>query len=282
MIKDTGLILEGGGMRSMYTAGVLDFFIKEDIYFEYNIGVSAGASMAASYISRQFRRNHRVTAKYIKDKRYLSLSNYIKRKELFGMDFVYHYIPTYLEPFDFEKFDQAEEKFVVVTTDCETGEAVYFDKNDTKGSLLTALEATSSLPLMANPVQYKGHTLLDGGIVDSIPIKKSIEEGYTKNVLILTRPKGYRKTPSRFSKVFRMKAYPKVNHLMELRYKHYNKTLDWIEEEEDKGNIFVIRPTNTLAVDRVEKDPRKLDALYREGYADAEKIYKDLKEYVEK
>lgn len=282
MIKDTGLILEGGGMRSMYTAGVLDFFIKEDIYFEYNIGVSAGASMAASYISRQFRRNHRVTAKYIKDKRYLSLSNYIKRKELFGMDFVYHYIPTYLEPFDFEKFDQAEEKFVVVTTDCEKGEAVYFDKNDTKGSLLTALEATSSLPLMANPVQYKGHTLLDGGIVDPIPIKKSIEEGYTKNVLILTRPKGYRKTPSRFSKVFRMKAYPKVNHLMELRYKHYNKTLDWIEEEEDKGNIFVIRPTNTLAVDRVEKDPRKLDALYREGYADAEKIYKDLKEYVEK
>ena len=282
MIKDTGLILEGGGMRSMYTDGVLDFFIKEDIYFEYNIGVSAGASMAASYISRQFRRNHRVTAKYIKDKRYLSLSNYIKRKELFGMDFVYHYIPTYLEPFDFEKFDQAEEKFVVVTTDCETGEAVYFDKNDTKGSLLTALEATSSLPLMANPVQYKGHTLLDGGIVDPIPIKKSIEEGYTKNVLILTRPKGYRKTPSRFSKVFRMKAYPKVNHLMELRYKHYNKTLDWIEEEEDKGNIFVIRPTNTLAVDRVEKDPRKLDALYREGYADAEKIYKDLKEYVEK
>lgn len=282
MIKDTGLILEGGGMRSMYTAGVLDFFIKEDIYFEYNIGVSAGASMAASYISRQFRRNHRVTAKYIKDKRYLSLSNYIKRKELFGMDFVYHYIPTYLEPFDFEKFDQAEEKFVVVTTDCETGEAVYFDKNDTKGSLLTALEATSSLPLMANPVQYKGHTLLDGGIVAPIPIKKSIEEGYTKNVLILTRPKGYRKTPSRFSKVFRMKAYPKVNHLMELRYKHYNKTLDWIEEEEDKGNIFVIRPTNTLAVDRVEKDPRKLDALYREGYADAEKIYKDLKEYVEK
>ncbi|MBF0840513.1 patatin family protein [Staphylococcus lentus] len=282
MIKDTGLILEGGGMRSMYTAGVLDFFIKEDIYFEYNIGVSAGASMAASYISRQFRRNHRVTAKYIKDKRYLSLSNYIKRKELFGMDFVYHYIPTYLEPFDFEKFDQAEEKFVVVTTDCETGEAVYFDKNDTKGSLLTALEATSSLPLMANPVQYKGHTLLDGGIVDPIPIKKSIEEGYTKNVLILTRPKGYRKTPSRFSKVFRMKAYPKVNHLMELRYKHYNKTLDWIEEEEDKGNIFVIRPTNTLAVDRVEKDPRKLDALYREGYADAEKIYKDLKEYIEK
>ncbi len=135
---------------------------------------------------------------------------------------------------------------------------------------------------MANPVQYKGHTLLDGGIVDPIPIKKSIEEGYTKNVLILTRPKGYRKTPSRFSKVFRMKAYPKVNHLMELRYKHYNKTLDWIEEEEDKGNIFVIRPTNTLAVDRVEKDPRKLDALYREGYADAEKIYKDLKEYVEK
>lgn len=282
MIKDTGLILEGGGMRSMYTAGVLDFFIKEDIYFEYNIGVSAGASMAASYISRQFRRNHRVTAKYIKDKRYLSLSNYIKRKELFGMDFVYHYIPTYLEPFDFEKSDQAEEKFVVVTTDCETGEAVYFDKNDTKGSLLTALEATSSLPLMANPVQYKGHTLLDGGIVDPIPIKKSIEEGYTKNVLILTRPKGYRKTSSRFSKVFRMKAYPKVNHLMELRYKHYNKTLDWIEEEEDKGNIFVIRPTNTLAVDRVEKDPRKLDALYREGYADAEKIYKDLKEYVEK
>src|SRR5699024_1931516 len=131
-----------------------------------------------------FRRNHRVTAKYIKDKRYLSLSNYIKRKELFGMDFVYHYIPTYLEPFDFEKFAQAEEKFVVVTTDCETGEAVYFDKNDTKGSLLTAVEATSCLPQMAKPVQYKVHSLLYGGIVDSILLKKSIEEGYIKNVLL--------------------------------------------------------------------------------------------------
>ncbi|MDT3994177.1 patatin family protein [Mammaliicoccus sp. H-M34] len=282
MIKDTALILEGGGMRSMYTAGVLDFFIKKDLYFEYNIGVSAGASMAASYLSRQYRRNHRVTAKYIKDKRYISLSNYVKRKELFGMDFVYHYIPTYLEPFDFEKFDQAEEEFVIVTTDCETGEAVYFDKKETKDSILTALQATSSLPMMANPVQYKGHTLLDGGVVNPIPLNKTIEEGYKKNVLILTRPKGYRKKQSRFSRVFRLRAYPKVNHLMAIRYKHYNKTLEWIEEEEEKGNLFVIRPSDSLSVDRIEKNPKKLDALYKQGYKDAERIYDNLKEYVEK
>lgn len=281
MIKDTALILEGGGMRSMYTAGVLDFFIKKDLYFKYNIGVSAGASMAASYISRQFRRNHRVTTKYIKDKRYISLSNYVKNKEIFGMDFVYHYIPTYLEPFDFEKFDQAEEEFVVVTTDCDTGEAVYFNKKETEGSILTALEATSSLPMMANPVQYKGHTLLDGGIVNPIPIDKAIEEGYKKNVLILTRPKGYRKKQSKFSKVFRLKAYPKINHLMAIRYKHYNQTLEWIEAEEEKGNFFVIRPSDSLSVDRIEKNPRKLDALYKQGYKDAEKIYDKLKEYVE-
>lgn len=281
MIKNTALILEGGGMRSMYTAGVLDYFVKKDMFFEYNIGVSAGASMAASYLSRQFRRNHRVTTKYIKDKRYLSLSNYIRRKEVFGMDFVYHYIPTYLEPFDFEAFDKAEENFVVVTTDCETGEAVYFDKNEMKGSLLTALEATSSLPLMANPVNYKGHTLLDGGIVDPIPVNKAMDDGYKKQVLILTRPQSYRKKQSRFSKVFKLKAYPKVNHLMEIRYKHYNKTLEWIETEEEKGNIFVIRPEDTLSVDRIEKDPKKLDALYKQGYEDAKKTYKKLKEYVE-
>ncbi|GGI43194.1 patatin-like phospholipase family protein [Mammaliicoccus stepanovicii] len=281
MIKDTGLILEGGGMRSMYTAGVLDFFIKKDLYFEYNIGVSAGASMAASYLSRQYRRNHRVTAKYITDKRYISLSNYIKRKELFGMDFVYHQIPTYLEPFDFEKFDQAEEEFVIVTTNCETGEAVYFNKSETKGTVLTALQATSSLPMMANPVQYKGYTLLDGGVVNPIPLQKAIDEGYKKNVLILTRPKGYRKKQGKFSRIFKLKAYPKINHLMAIRYKHYNQTLEWIEEEEDKGNLFVIRPTDTLAVDRVEKDPRKLDALYNAGYKDAERLYGKLIEYVE-
>nr|WP_263314372.1 patatin family protein [Mammaliicoccus sp. Marseille-Q6498] len=282
MIKDTGLILEGGGMRSMYTAGVLDFFIKKDLFFEYNIGVSAGASMAASYLSREYRRNHRVTTKYIKDKRYISLSNYFKRKELFGMDFVYHYIPTYLEPFDFEKFDQAEERFVIVTTDCETGEAVYFDKEEMKGTLLTALQATSSLPLMANPVQYKGHVLLDGGVVDPIPLNKSIEEGFKKNVLILTRPKDYRKKQGKFSRIFRLRAYPKVNHLMAVRYKQYNKTLEWIDEEEEKGNLFVIRPTDSLSVDRIEKNPKQLDALYKRGYEDAESLYDKLKEYVEK
>lgn len=282
MIKDTSLILEGGGMRSMYTAGVLDFFITKDLYFEYNIGVSAGASMAASYISRQYRRNHRVTTKYIKDKRYISFSNYIKKKELFGMDFVYHYIPTYLEPFDFETFERAEESFVVATTDCNTGEAIYFKKNEMEGSLLTALQATSSLPMMANPVDYKGYTLLDGGIVDPIPLNKAIEEGYSKNILILTRPKGYRKKPSKFSRVFKLKAYPKINHLMAIRYKHYNKTLDWIEAEEEKGNVFVIRPSKTFSVDRIEKNPRKLDTLYKQGFEDAERIYKALKEYIDK
>ena len=179
-MMQAGLVLEGGGMRGLYTAGVLEYFMEKDLYFPYNIGVSAGACMAASYLSRQKGRNKRVNLDFVEDKRYISFSNFIRKREIFGMDFIFDEIPNRLVPFDMDTFRESPEEFVIVTTDCETGEAVYYDKTNHGDDLVKLLRASSSLPFVASSVEYKGRHLLDGGIVDPIPIKKAQADGYEK------------------------------------------------------------------------------------------------------
>src|SRR5690625_4380963 len=186
-----GLILEGGGMRGLYTAGVLEYFMEQDLYFPYKIGVSAGACMVASYLYRQKERNKKVILGYIEDKRYISFSNFIKKREVFGMDFIFDEIPNQLVPFDMDTYRKNSEELVIVTTDCETGQPVYFDKTNQGDDLVLLLRASSSLPFVASSVEYKGRHLLDGGIVDPIPIKKAQQDGFEKNVIILTKPEGY-------------------------------------------------------------------------------------------
>ncbi|PRR73252.1 patatin-like phospholipase family protein [Clostridium thermopalmarium] len=281
-MENIGLVLEGGGMRGTYTSGVLDFFIEKELYFPYVIGVSAGACNATSYISRQKERSKRINIKYIKNPKYLSFRNLIKEKSVFGIKFLYDEIPNRLDPFDYNTFNSSSQKFVIVTTDCITGKPVYFEKNDCK-DILKVIRASSSLPLMAPMVEIDGGLYLDGGISDSIPIKKAIEDGYKNNIIILTRDKSYRKSPMKFQRLIKIKYknYPRLIDTMLNRYKVYNETLDYIEWLEKEEKVFVIRPSKDLKVDRLEKNPKKLEALYKLGYEDVHNIYEKMKKWME-
>ncbi|MCM3738087.1 patatin family protein [Bacillus cytotoxicus] len=284
MLENTGLVLEGGGMRGVYTAGVLEYFMENDLHFPYVIGVSAGACNAASYLSRQKERNKTVNIEYVTHPRYLSYKNFWKKRQLFDMDFIFHEIPLQHVPFDFETYFNTEQQFLVGTTDCETGQPVYFEKGRSQEDSLMVLQASSSLPFVAPVVEFGGKKLLDGGISDPIPVRKAQEDGYRKSVVILTRNKGYMKKKSRFGwvagKVY--KNYPNLVNTMLTRYEVYNETLHYIEKEEAAGNIFVIRPTEQLQVDRMEKDPDKLQRLYEQGFKDAEKMHEDLVQFLSK
>jgi predicted patatin/cPLA2 family phospholipase len=282
-MTDTGLVLEGGGMRGLYTAGVLEYFMDQDLYFPYVIGVSAGACMGASYLSRQAGRNKEVNLGYIGDKRYLSFSNYIKKRELFGMDFLFDEIPNKLVPFDMDTFINSPEKFVIVTTDCETGEPVYFEKEHHSENLTKLLRASSSLPFVAPSVEYMNQQLLDGGIVDPIPIKKAENDGYRKNVIVLTKPEGYyKKPPGKLSSIFKYKRHPKINDRLTVRYKHYNETLEYIQRQEELGNLFVIRPSVEMPVGRVERNKERLERLYELGWKDAKEQFDKLQNFLGK
>ncbi|WP_195780829.1 patatin family protein [Priestia megaterium] len=279
-MKDTGLVLEGGGMRGLYTTGVLDYFMERNLYLPYVIGVSAGACHATSYLSRQIGRSRKANLDFLEDPRYLSWKNYFKTKEIFGMDFVFDEIPNQLLPFDFEAFAERTEKLVVGATDCVTGEPVYFDEYDR--DILTAVRASSSLPFLAPVVTYKGKELLDGGISDPIPIKKAVQDGYRKNIVVLTRNEGYRKKKSNMLWLLKRKYrhYDGLTRALENRYKLYNETLAYIEEQERQGNIFVIRPQTPLVVGRIEKNRERLDALYNQGYKEAEAQFASLQNWL--
>lgn len=276
-----GLILEGGGMRGLYTAGILDYFMEKDFYAPYVIGVSMGACNATSYVSKQKGRNKAVTIDYVNDPRYLGIKNIFKCKSLLGIDFIYDEIPNTLEPFDFKTFYDSRQKFIIVATDCKTGKAVYFDK-DKNEDILVTIRASSSLPFISPIVKYKDMELLDGGIADSIPIEESIRYGNIKNIIILTRPKGYRKDPlgrKRLLKRF-YSGYDNLITAIEDRSKIYNRTLDYIEKLEKENKVFVLRPANDIKVRRIEKNTDKLEKLYQIGYEDARKQYEKMIDWI--
>ncbi|MBT2757134.1 patatin family protein [Mesobacillus foraminis] len=271
MSVDAGLVLEGGGMRGVYTAGVLEYLLEKDISFPYVIGVSAGAAMAASYLSKQKGRNKRVNIELIKDPRYLSWRNYFKNRQLFGMDFIFDEIPNKLVPFDYDEFYKSNSQFVIGTTDCLTGEPVYLTKEDYGEEMLKAIKASSSLPFIAPEINFKNRILLDGGISDPIPLRKSQKDGNKRNVVILTRNEGYIKKPSKFHFLVKRK-YPEYTGLQRAladRYRKYNETIEYLREEEKEGNTVVIRPAKPLDVGRIERNPVKLENLYVQGYQDA-------------
>ncbi|MDO0823236.1 patatin-like phospholipase family protein [Desulfosporosinus nitroreducens] len=280
-MENVGLVLEGGGMRGLYTCGVLEYFMENDLYFNYVIGVSAGACNAVSYISRQQRRNEKVIIGFVKDWRYMSLRNLILSKSYFGMDFIFDEIPNKHVLFDFETFYKSPGVFLVGATDCRSGQPMYLNKNDL-GEQFQALRASASLPMLSPIVSYKGYELLDGGISDSIPIKKSIKDGNTKNIIVLTRNKGYKKRPGKFNTLLKLKYrnYPQLIETMLNRYKNYNETLDYIDHLEKEGKAVVIRPSKELEVGRLEKDPLKLHRLLQQGYEDTKRSYERIREFV--
>ncbi|MEI2357941.1 patatin family protein [Mesobacillus zeae] len=271
MNANTGLVLEGGGMRGVYTAGVLECFLEQGIQFPYVIGVSAGACNAASYLSKQKGRNKRVNIGLVTDPRYLSWQNFIRTRQFFGMDFIFNEVPNKIIPYNYEEFYKSDSEFIVGTTDCLTGDPVYFSRNDYGEDVLTALKASSSLPFIAPEIRFKEKILLDGGISDPIPIKKAQSDGNGRNVVVLTRNEGYLKKPSKLQFLVRRK-YPKYTGLqnaLATRYRKYNESVRYVEEEEKKGNALIIRPKQPLQVGRMERNPQKLENLYIQGYEDA-------------
>ncbi|MCR3761243.1 patatin-like phospholipase family protein [Clostridium felsineum] len=276
-MNNIGLILEGGGMRGVYTAGVLDYFMDKNLYFPYVSGVSMGACNAASYISKQRGRTKSVTVDLANDSRYISVKNFIKYKSIFGMDFIFDEVPNKLVPFDFNTFSTSSQKLVIGATDCFTGKEVYFT-NSSSNEILNIIRASSSLPFISNPVKINNYILMDGGIADPIPVKKSISDGNTKNVLILTREPKYIKKPFNHNWIL-SKKYSNFKGLCSSilnRHRLYNETLDYINDLEKQGKVFIIRPSLPPNVKRIEKNKSRLNNLYLQGYKDAEKNYTNL------
>lgn len=282
MIK-AGLVVEGGGMRGVYSSGVLDFFIEKDLFFENNYGVSAGACHLCSYLAKQYKRAFRVNVDYLNDKRYCSVHSLLKTGNLFGAEMLYDIIPNELDLFDYDTYNKNESNFYVVITDINTGKPEYVKIGDLKKDIIY-VRASSSLPLLAQNVKINDKEYLDGGISDSIPIKKSIADGNKKNVVILTRDSTYRKGKNSLMPIIKLKykKYPNFVKSMADRYIVYNEILDFIKELENNGDVFVIRPKKPVNIGRTEKNREKLEALYNDGYNDAKDCYEELLKYLGK
>ncbi|MFV0550940.1 MAG: patatin family protein [Anaerorhabdus sp.] len=266
-MEKVGLILEGGGMRGVFTTGVLDCFLDNGIEFDEIIGVSAGACHACSYISKQKKRARDICVNYIDDKRYCSVYSLITTGDMFGVQFAYHEIPDVLYPFDHETYNSSNTKLYSTVTNVETGEAEYHLLKDMKEDI-DDLRASASLPFVSRIVDIKGNKYLDGGIVDSIPLKKIETDGCTKNIVVLTQPKEYRKTENKIAWLAKIlyRKYPKMYDLLKKRHLAYNEEIAYVDEQEAKGNILVIRPEKSLDVSRIEKDKNKLEVIYQLGY----------------
>lgn len=278
----TGLVLEGGGMKGVYSSGVLDFFLDKGLEFSSCYGVSAGACSLCSFLSKQRGRAYHTNVDYLEDKNYCSLYSLLKTGDLFGADMCYYQIPEKLNPYDYETFEKYQGKFYSVVTNIETGCPEYIPIKDMHTDI-EAIRASASLPLVSRNVKIGDKLYLDGGISDAIPLRKSMEDGNRKNVVVMTKEVGYRRQPSSGVSLIRMRyrKYPKVYELMKDRHNAYNNTLDFLNEEVEKGTVFLIQPKEKSDVGRIEKDRDKLKALYEEGYKEASERYEELMKFLE-
>ncbi|MDL2276038.1 patatin family protein [Breznakia sp. OttesenSCG-928-G09] len=273
----SSLLLEGGGMRGVYTAGVLDFLLEKQIEFETVIGVSAGSCHGCNYLSKQIGRNFQINTDYLDGSDYLSFRNLIKTKSAFGMDFMFDDIPNKLNLFDYEAYHNNKAQLIAVSSDVETGLPVYRNIVNMYTDI-DYLKASISIPLLAPIVEVDGRKLLDGGIADSIPLRYAESLGYEKHVLILTRDPAYRKGKNRLMPLIRkqFKKYPNFVKAVEERHLNYNNTLNYIELMKRQKKVFVIQPQSEVKISQLEKNKQKLRSLYEQGYQDAKDSYDDL------
>ncbi len=282
----TGLIMEGGAMRGLFTAGITDVLMEHNITFDGAVGVSAGAAFGCNYKSMQIGRALRYNKTYCRDKRYCSLHSLLTTGNLYGADFCYREIPEKLDIFDYDTFCKNPMEFYVVCTDVLTGKAVY-KKLENEGQSLVCewIRASASLPLVSRIVEIDGLKLSDGGTADSVPIRFFESLGYTKNVVILTREKGYCKKASKMTNTIMklcLPKYPKLAEAIKNRTEMYNETLRYISQKEEKGEVFVFRPSEALPIERIEKNPDKLQEAYDIGRALATEKLSELKEFLAK
>lgn len=260
----TGLVLEGGAMRGLFSAGVMDVLMEHQIAFDGAIGVSAGAAFGCNYKSRQPGRVIRYNTEYARDPRYCSLRSLFKTGDLFGADFCYHELPNKLDPFDTEAFQQNPMEFYVVCTDVLTGEAVYQKCGIADDECFEWLRASASMPLVSRTVEIGGRRMLDGGIADSIPLRYFEQIGYNKILVILTQPEGYRKKKNKALPLIRLsfRQYPKMVEALEKRHKKYNDTLAYVKKREREGAVLVLRPQDSLSIGRVEHNSERMRQVY--------------------
>ena len=271
--SNTGLVLEGGGMRGVFTSGVLDAFMKHEVYFPYVVAVSAGACNGLSYMSHQPRRARWSNIDMLQKYDYISLKSLIVNGSIFDPELIYERFPNEFFPFDYDAYEKNPATFEVVTTNCRTGRAMYLTERHDHRRLTQLIRATSSLPFVAHITEVDGIPMLDGGIVDSIPIMRSIETGHQENVVVMTRNRGYRSSePDIKIPKFLYGEYPRLRVALSRRTAAYNEQLDLVERMEDWGEIVVIRPQKPLDVGRITEDVAKLERLYEEGFQQGEQF----------
>ena len=281
-MKKIGLVLEGGAMRGMYTAGIIDTFLEENINIDTIIGVSAGALFGINYLSKQKGRVLRYNKKYANDKSYMGIHSLITTGNLVNTEFAYHKLPMELDPFDEKTFRKSKTKFYATVTNVETGKAEYIHITDTHKQI-DAFRASGSMPFVSQIVDYDNNKYLDGALADSIPIKKMQEMGCDKIIVVLTQPANYRKRsfPTFFANTY-YKKYPALANSINTRPQQYNESLDYIEKLEKNNDIFVLRPSKNTKIKRVEKNVDKIEEQYNLGVSDCKANLSKLKKFLEK
>lgn len=276
-----GLVLEGGAMRGMFTAGVLDVMMERGVRYDGIVGVSAGAVFGCNYKSHQPGRVLRYNLRFCKDPRYCSLRSFLKTGNLYGTEFCYRTIPDQLDVFDAETYRKDPMDFYVVAADVETGKAVYHNCLDGGAEDLQWIRASASMPLAAQPVEIQGRRYLDGGMADSIPLRQAEKLGFAKNVVVLTQPMGFVKQRNRAMPMMRaaLRRYPKLLETMAHRHEAYNETIAYLRQRERQGEIFVIRPEVPLEIGKVEHDREKIQAVYDMGRAVMQKRWQALEAF---
>ncbi len=279
----TGLVLEGGAMRGMYTAGVIDVLLENDINVDGVVGVSAGAVFGCNYKSKQIGRAIRYNTRFCKDKRYMSINSLIKTGDLYNVKFCYEELPNKLDIFDVETYASNPVEFHVVCTDIQEGKPVYHRCDEGGAKDLEWFRASASMPIVSRVVSIGEHKLLDGGMVDPIPVAYARKAGFKKNIVVLTRPEGYFKKKASGLMLYRLllRKYPKVLDVMSRRHEVYNDTLKYIDKLVEEGDTLVVRPSRLVDISRTETDENKLREMYELGRNDANNSLEAIKHFLE-
>ena len=278
----TGLVLEGGGMRGLFSAGVMDVMMEHGIRFDGIVGVSAGATFGCNYKSHQVGRVLRYNVRFKDDPRYMGLRSLLRTGDLVGAEFSYHTLPNELDIFDYDTFNNDPTEFHIVCTDALTGEPVYRRLDVMNDEGLEWIRASASMPLVSRPVPLDGKLLLDGGISDSIPLRYFQGQGFERNIVVLTQPKGFFKKKTKLMPLFHlfMRKYPAIVQAMSRRHLMYNEELSYLEEQERQGNILLIYPQDTLPIGRTEQEEGKMRRVYAMGRAKAEEMMTQIQGFI--
>ena len=273
----SALVLEGGGMRGVFTCGVLDYLMDHKISFPYTVGVSAGACNGLSYMSHQRGRGRYSNIDLLAKYKYIGIRPLLKRRGLIDQQLLFHRFPDRILPYNYKAYAENPNRFEMVTTDCVSGKACYWEEKLDEKRIIDIVKASSSLPYACPIIYVDGKPMLDGGIVDSIPLMRAYGQGFEDCVVVLTRNKGYRKSDKEVMVPrFIYKEYPRLRVALRNRNKIYNEQLEMVERLEDEGKIKVIRPMKPIVVDRMETNVRKLTDLYEEGYACAKRMFEGI------